>query len=118
MLRERIQVLNKGAESRPVVPLQRRLPVPSRVPCKHGAVRHLQFVDNVLHAARMFMPAMKQNNRAWLIRAYVVRRPMAVEQRRAMRRAERSFFRQTHISPQLSPSSASNSLRQGPRERG
>src|SRR3984885_4157027 len=68
-----------------------------RIPREHGAAGHSQFVNDMLHTPGMLMPAMQEYDRASLIGTIADSRPMPVEQRRAIRRMERSFFADTHI---------------------
>ena len=78
---EAIDVMHDGGETRRVAPFARRAAMTARVPSEDGHVADCQRFDDVLHAAGMLMPAMKDDERFF-------RRPLGnpgpIEKRRAV----------------------------------
>ena len=78
---EAIDIMHDGGETRRVAPFARRAAMTARVPSEYGHVADCQRFDDVLHAAGMLMPAMKDDERFF-------RRPLGnpgpIEKRRAV----------------------------------
>ena len=66
MLLEAFDVVHAGRERRRIAARSGRLTVPARIPCVEIKVRQIEFFDQMLHAPRMLVPAMEQQNRLFL----------------------------------------------------
>ena len=87
---EGIDIFNRGRKAGAVPARAGRAAVTACVPGEHRIAAELQFIDDVLQAARVFVAAMEYHNRFFL--CAMLRRPMAVEQFNTIVRGKKSFF--------------------------
>src|SRR5262249_44417528 len=80
---------HRGADARAEAALARRFAVTARIPREDGEVGQVELVGKMRHAARMLVPAMKDDDGA---ARRLGRRPEAIEEIDAVMRPERAFL--------------------------